>query len=213
MSNNNKKNIRFAPNGQIWVHFGEDSPLPAKVDEDPKTLNFVPLGYANSDGVTITPKIETEAVEVWQSAVPVLYTVKNASFQVKATLMELNAPNTELFYGSKWEPATDKDGKPVEGQYRLNIASNPNLDTISVIVDWNDASARYRAVLSQAMVSDRGAITLTRTKNQAYELTIDALDDGNGFLGYLVTDDQNIMPSTTGGSTRSIAASGPTSKA
>ncbi|MBD0689656.1 hypothetical protein BG452_06570 [Streptomyces sp. CBMA123] len=162
--------------------------------------------------MTITPKIETEAVEVWQSAVPVLYTVKNASFQVKATLMELNAPNTELFYGSKWEPAVDKDDKPIEGQYRLNIASNPNLDTISVIVDWNDASAQYRAVLAQAMVSDRGAITLTRTKNQAYELTIEALDDGNGNLGYLITDDKNIMPSTPGGTTRSVTTSGPTSK-
>ncbi|MBT2383872.1 hypothetical protein [Streptomyces sp. ISL-11] len=142
--------------------------------------------------MTITPEISSDPVKVWQAAVPVLYNVKEASFKVKASFVETNLSTTELFYGAKWEKATEKDGnggwKEVPGTWRLNLSSTPQLEEISLVVDWAQADVQYRAVIERAMVADRGAIQLQRQESGKYELTIEALDS-SGRLGYVLTTD------------------------
>ncbi|WP_344024030.1 hypothetical protein [Streptomyces luteireticuli] len=142
--------------------------------------------------MTITPEISSDPVKVWQSAVPVLFNVKESSFKVKANFLETNLNTTELFFGAKWEKATEKDGnggwKEVPGTYRLNLSSTPQLEEISLVVDWGQGSTRYRAVIERAMVADRGAIQLQRSEAGKFELTIDALDS-SGRLGYVLTND------------------------
>ncbi|MCZ4097313.1 MULTISPECIES: phage tail tube protein [unclassified Streptomyces] len=193
---NDAKQIRFAPHGALYVHFGALAvdALPQGVDDDLKTAGFIALGYCSEDGTEITPKIETDELAVWQSSVPVLRYVKSAAFQVKSTLMQGNDVTTRLFYGSEWVKVTPKKPGDRE-QYRLDISSNPDLAEVSLVVDWSDDAAKYRAVVGRAMVSDRGSISLTRTKNQTFELTLDALDS-DGTLGYLLTDDPSIAPIT-----------------
>ncbi|GAA2916969.1 hypothetical protein GCM10020221_11280 [Streptomyces thioluteus] len=189
---NDAKQIRFAPNGEMWVHFGAlpVSALPKSVDEDLKASGFIPLGYASEEGTEITPKIETEELSVWQSSVPVLRYVKSAAFQVKSTLVQVNDATTRLFYGAEWVKTNTKSAAGRE-QYRLDIASNPDLAEVSLVIDWSDDAAHYRAVIGRAMVGDRGSISLTRTKSQNYELTLDALDAA-GTLGYILTDDSSV---------------------
>ncbi|MBD0739839.1 hypothetical protein BGM09_10420 [Streptomyces sp. CBMA29] len=145
------------------------------------------FGYVTEDGVTITPAIQTNPVTVWQSAVPVLYNVQSASFQVAATLQEVNQLTTELFFGAKWVAVEDDQGQPTDN-YRLDLSSTPDLTEISLVVDWSQNGILYRSVIPRAMISDRGAIQLQRTNNQQYQLTIDALDY-NGSLGYVLTND------------------------
>lgn len=191
---NDATQIRFAPKGKLSVHFGAlpTAALPKTVDEDLASHGFIELGYTSEDGTEITPKIETEELSVWQSSVPVLRYVKSAAFQIKATLMQVNASTTQLFYGAEWVKVTPT--KPgARDQYRLDLASNPDLAEISLVVDWSDDAASYRAVVGRAMVSDRGSISLTRTKNQGLEITVDALDS-DGSLGYFLTDDSSISP-------------------
>ncbi|MEU7189118.1 hypothetical protein [Streptomyces sp. NPDC045369] len=211
------KQIRFAPNGALYVHFGAlpNAALPQSVDEDLESAGFIPLGYTSEDGTEITPKIETEELSVWQASVPVLRYVKSAAFQVKATLMQVNINTSRLFYGAEWKKVTvtGKDGK-TRDQYRLDIKSNPDLAEVSFVVEWSDNTAHYRAVIGRAMVSDRGSISLTRTKNQSYELTLDALDS-DGTLGYLLTDDPSVaqipklnIPGIEAGGDASITGSG-----
>ncbi|MFD8594553.1 hypothetical protein ACFV1L_06090 [Kitasatospora sp. NPDC059646] len=144
------------------------------------------LGYVDEGGVTITPSIETDPVNVWQSAVPVLYNVKSAAFQIKCTLVETSAVTTELFWGASWVPQLDDKGQET-GIYRLDLASTPDLNEFSFVVDWSHKGILSRAVIPRAMVADRGAITLQRTEAQKYELTIDALDH-SGDLGYVLTN-------------------------
>ncbi|WP_327377670.1 hypothetical protein OG393_29210 [Streptomyces sp. NBC_01216] len=193
----NSKKIRFAPSGEIYVAPADKVADILPRDTVPFTADgdFRALGYVDEGGVTITPSIETDPVNVWQSAVPVLYNVKSASFQVKATLMETNQLTTELFFGAKWVPATDKEGKVVPGTYRLDLKSTPELQEIALVVDWSQSidgkPVRYRCVIGRAMISDRGAIQLQRAENGKFELTIDALDR-SGNLGYVLTDDQVI---------------------
>ncbi|MCM1967795.1 hypothetical protein [Streptomyces sp. G1] len=161
------------------------------------------MGYVDEGGVTITPSISADPVKVWQSAVPVLYNVKEASFQVKATLLETNLATTELFFGAEWKPATEKgaDGveKPIPDTWRLDLSSTPELTEISLVVDWSQGAVQYRAVIERAMISDRGAIQLQRSEAGKFELTIEALD-ASGRLGYVLTNDNikdgAVLPGT-----------------
>ncbi|AEW94044.1 MULTISPECIES: phage tail tube protein [Streptomycetaceae] len=142
--------------------------------------------------MTITPQVQTDPVNVWQSAVPVLYNVKAASFSIKATLTEVSKITTELFFGASWV-------KQGAGVWKLNLASVPTLTQISLVVDWGDAAKHFRCVIPRAMISDRGAITLQRTTAQEFELTFEALDF-NGTLGFVLTDDANVDDGTPSGS-------------
>ncbi|MFC4501747.1 MULTISPECIES: hypothetical protein [Streptomyces] len=187
---NNPKKIRFAPNGAIYiapapVQGGTGGTVPPIDLGSTQTAptGYTAVGYVDEAGVTLTPALQTQPVNAWQSAVPVLYNVQSASFSVKATLQETNELTTELFWGSEWvETSTGS------GVFKLDLSSNPDLREISLVVDWNQDAIRYRCVIPRAMISDRGAIQLNRTENGKYELTIEAMDF-DGSLGYVLTND------------------------
>lgn len=201
---NDPQKIRFAPNGGIYMAPAPDgttsgTQLPTSTGDGVSApAGYQGFGYVTEDGVTITPAITTNPVTVWQSAVPVLYNVQSASFQIAATLQEVNQVTTQLFFGATWVAVQGEDGTPT-GDYRLDLSSSPDLTEISLVVDWSQKGILYRAVIPRAMISDRGAITINRTANQAYQLTIDALDYAGG-LGYVLTND-DILDTGSGPST------------
>ncbi|MCX4685470.1 hypothetical protein OG401_14300 [Kitasatospora purpeofusca] len=200
---NDAQKIRFAPNGGVFVAPAPNglpggTQLPVDVgDGKAVPTGYKALGYVDEGGVTITPSIETDPVNAWQSATPVLYNVKSASMQIKATLLETNQLTSELFWGAPWIPVKDTQGQET-GTYRLDLSSTPELQEITLVVDWSQKGVLYRCVIPRAMISDRGAITLQRTEAQKYELTISALD-ANGSLGYVLTNDS--IKGTGGGVT------------
>ncbi|MFF8367852.1 hypothetical protein ACF05W_03310 [Streptomyces lydicus] len=188
---NDAKKIRFAPNGTIYVApaGGSLSPPTELGDGTAAPTGYKALGYVDEGGVTLTPAVETQPVNAWQSATPVLYHVTSASFSVKATLQETNEVTTELFWGAEWVEIMSTDPTPVgTGVFRLDLASTPDLKELSLVVDWNQGAIRSRCVIPRAMISDRGAIQLSRAENGKYELTIEALDSA-GKLGYVLTND------------------------
>lgn len=189
MPSGDAEKIRFAPDGMIYLApTGGGLVLPTEVgDGVTAPTGFKALGYVSDAGVTITPAITTTPLNAWQSAVPVLYNVDSASFQLSATLIEANKLVTESFFGASWIASLGEDDQP-NGEYRLDLSSMPDLAEFAIVVDWKYKTNLWRATIGRAMVTERGAITLQRTQNQAYELTINALDnDGN--LGYIFTNE------------------------
>lgn len=203
---NTPNEIRFAPHGRVSVAtYGSGAVAPAQigtiqVDGLPEVPEgFHELGFCTADGVEITPKIETQELEAWQSATPVMYSVKSASLQVKSTLMQVNSQNTSLYFGAEWKQNVGEGGTAIEGEYVLDLASSPDLSEIVLVIDWSDMSSdkdtqgkANRLVIPHAIVSDRDSIKLTRTDNESFGLTIDALDEA-GSLGKFYTT-QNMGP-------------------
>jgi hypothetical protein len=188
---NDASKIRFAPNGAIYVAPASDTLTPPTELGDGTTVptGYKAVGLVDAGGVTLTPSIETQPVEAWQSATPVLFNVTSASFSVNAILQETNELTTELFWGAEWAEVMSNDPTPVgTGVYRLNLASTPELKELSIVIDWSQGSIRNRVVIPRAMISDRGAIQLNRTENGKFELTLQALDSA-GVLGYVLTND------------------------
>jgi hypothetical protein len=192
---NDAKKIRFAPNGAIYVApAGGSLVVPTELgDGTTPPTGYKALGYVDEGGVTLTPAIETQPVNAWQSATAVLYNVTSASFSVKATLQETNEVTTELFWGAEWVEVMSNDPTPVgTGVFKLDLSSTPDLKELSIVVDWNQGAIRSRCVIPRSMISDRGAIQLSRTENGKYELTIEALDS-DGKLGYVLTNDDIVV--------------------
>lgn len=192
MPSGDPKKIRFAPDGMLYIApTGSGLVLPTDVgDGETPPSGYKALGYVTEDGVTLTPAIEVTPHPAWQSAAPVLYNVDSASFQLQATLMEASKLVTETFFGAEWEEVMeDVGGTPTPtGEYRLNLASLPELKEFSIVVDWRQGTHLWRCVIERAMVSERGSITLQRTQSQNFELTIDAMDS-SGRLGYVLTNE------------------------
>lgn len=195
MAFNNKDSIRFAPHGQMYIAALTSNPTLPKTPDADLGPEWLALGYASADGVELTPAIETQALEAWQSATPVMYTVTSASLQVKSTLLQVDPATTSLYFGAEWEKVTNDQGQPVNGVFRLPIASNPNLAELAMVVKWGDAKVSSALVIPRGMVSSRDALKLTRADAQSLGVTYDALDLG-GMLGYVLTDDPLMAPTT-----------------
>ncbi|MFE8916879.1 hypothetical protein [Streptomyces globisporus] len=192
MPTGNAESIRFAPKGQIYLApAGGSLVLPDEVgDGETAPTGYKALGYVSEEGVTLTPTIQTTPLNAWQSAAPVLYNVDSAAFQISATLIEASKLVTETFFGTTWEEVMeDVGGTPTPtGTYKLNLSSLPELKEFSLVVDWGYKDKLWRTVLSRSMVSERGAISLQRTQNKSFQLTIDAMDL-DGSLGYVLTNE------------------------
>lgn len=195
MPSGNADKIRFAPDGMLYIApTGGSLVLPTDVgDGVTAPAGFKALGYVSENGVTLTPSIQTTPLAAWQSAAPVLYNVDSASFQLQATLMEASKLVTETFFGATWsETMEDVGGTPTPtGEYRLDLSSLPDLNEFALVCDWKYKENLWRAVISRAMVAERGAITLQRTQSQQFELTIDAMD-ASGSLGYILTTEDMV---------------------
>ncbi|WP_436776047.1 hypothetical protein [Yinghuangia sp. YIM S09857] len=195
MAFNNTAAIRFAPRGQMYVASLASNPVfPTNPTAD-LGPEWLALGYASSDGVELTPAIETQALEAWQSATPVMHTVTAASLQVKATLLQTDPATTSLYFGAEWEKVTDAQGQEVPGVFRLPIASNPTLAELAMIVQWGDAKVSNMLVIPRGMVSSRDALKLVRADAQSLGVTYDALDS-SGVLGYVLSNDPQMAPTT-----------------
>ncbi|MFC9591521.1 hypothetical protein ACFTUC_17245 [Streptomyces sp. NPDC056944] len=192
MANNDASKIRFAPNGSVYMAPAVGATLPTAIG-DGKTppTGYKSLGYVSDAGVVITPTVTADPVNVWQSAVPVLFNVSSATFTIQATFLETSINTTELFWGANWVAVTPEGGGTAD-TWRLDLSSTPDLQEISLVVDWSQGTHLNRVVIPRSMIQDRGAITLVRNAAQEYQLTIDALDS-NGNLGYVLTN-QNMTP-------------------
>lgn len=195
MPSGNAENIRFAPDGMLYIApVGGGLVLPTEVGDGlTAPAGYKALGYVSENGVTLTPTITTTPLPAWQSAAPVLYNVDSAAFQLQATLLEASKLVTETFFGASWtQVMEDVAGTPTPtGEYRLDLSSLPDLKEFSLVCDWNYKGHLWRAVIERAMVAERGAITLQRTQSQQFELTIDAMDS-SGRLGYILTTEDMV---------------------
>jgi hypothetical protein len=186
---NTPNTIRFAPKGRILV-----APLNTAAPTDVTTAfaaTWKELGYVSPDGCELTPSVDSQAVEVWQSATPVKYVVNSAACQLKFTLMQFDADGTALYFGSSWVAAEDAEGNPISGVFTLDLASTPELAERMIAVEWGDANSTSRLIIPRGMVSEREGLKLTRTNAQSLGVTFEALDS-NGRLGYILTNASGI---------------------
>lgn len=187
MSNNqNADAIRFAPRATIY--FAPRNTDVSDLLEDvtaPVPSEFTAMGYTAEDGIELTPSVETNPVPVHQSATPVKYVVASASATLAFTMMQFDENTVPVYFGAEFVEGAS-------GTMVLDLSSTPSLAENAVIVEWGDfreddegellSGTKSRLILPRGMLSERDAITLTRTDANQLGVTIQALDL-NGSLG------------------------------
>jgi hypothetical protein len=132
------------------------------------------LGYATEDGVTLTPSMDTEDINAWQSAAPVRRIVTGSGLEVGFTLIQSNEETLALYFGATVTGDT------------IEIPVSPTPLERALAVEWVDAGATYRLVVPRASLSDRGEVTLARGEAVGLEMTFTALPPATGPLAVVI---------------------------
>src|SRR5690606_37680684 len=122
----------------------------------------------------------------WQSLMPVLSPITGMTLQVSFTMAQVNGATLSMFFLG--EEVTDNGTVAT-----LNITTDPGSQERVLVVEWNDnIGDGYRLVLPRAQMTNREALSLTRSDSINLGLTFSALDD-NGIAGYLLSNNANLI--------------------
>lgn len=165
--------VRVASDGRIYVG---DVGATAPTTPTGTTTGFTDLGYASEDGVTLTPSIDTEDINAWQSAVPVRRIVTGSSLEIGFTLIQSNPDTLGLYFNA------------VQVGANFEIPVSPDPLERAIIVDWIDGGENFRLVVPRAQLTDAGEMTLARGEAVGFEMTFTALPPATGPLATVLTE-------------------------
>lgn len=184
--------VRLAPAGAVWI-----APLGAALPTDVTTAmatvdpSYKELGYLTEDGVTITPNVDTNDINAWQSATPVKTTLTGVGLQVKVAALQVTQNATaEYFFGQAWVNSG--------GLGKLTMPSTPSLAERTMVIEWIDDEAvpnKYRLLLGRGFLTDRDAMQLQRTEATVLGMTFQVLDNA-GTLATILTNNSDLVPAT-----------------
>lgn len=175
--------FRLAATGHVYV-----APTGTAQPTDVSTAwaaGWTEVGYVDDSGVKVTPKLNTNDINSWQSATPTKVLIQSTSLTLAFNLQQSNLFNLQLyFFGSTW--AT------VGGIQKQTILSAPSTDERMLGIEWLDAAAGItnRLIIPRGMATDRAAIDINRKTTQVFGITFEALDSA-GTLATLLSNDPN----------------------
>lgn len=185
----NTSEVRIAPEGRILVApVGTTVPADASESFDEA---WADLGYANEDGVEITPELEVEDFMAWQSLPPVKTSPTNLALEVVFNLIQTNVDTTSLyFFGAQWVDQGD-------GSSRLDVTSDINIEERALAIEWTDDNqANNRLIIPRGFVTERESLALVRSELTTFGVTFRALDDSGDFF-HLLSNNPALMPESS----------------
>lgn len=180
--------VTLAPNGHIYVA-PLGSTMPTNVTTA-LTSAWADLGYADEDGVSITPSVETNDINAWQSAVPVKTTLTTVGLELQFKLLQTNQATTGFFlFGDDWTGN-------VSDIASLVLSSDPSLNEVSLVIEWEDDEGNTnRLLIPRGIVTDREAVQLVRNDAVKYGITFRVLDS-SGTLATWLSDNPDLLPAS-----------------
>lgn len=182
--------IQVAPFGKISIApVGTAGPTNIATALD---AAFQDLGYADEDGVTITPSVSITDHFMWQEVAPVLQTVDQVTLEVAFVLGQTNRAVTDLFFfGANWASGPS-------GVATLAIPSSPAMSDLEValVVEFGDRQASVGAInnrlyFPRATVTEREAIKLVRNEPVKYGVTL-SVQASSGTLGSWISTNSDL---------------------
>jgi hypothetical protein len=175
--------VRVASDGHIRVA-AVDTAAPADATSAPGA-GWTDLGYASEDGVTITPSLDTEDINAWQSAVPVRRIVTGSALEIGFTLIQSNTDTLSLYFNA--DVVAGVAGPPQTFD-RFEIPVSPDPLERALLIDWIDGGENFRLVVPRAQLTDAGELTLARGEPVGFEMTFTALAPATGPLATVLTE-------------------------
>lgn len=156
------------------------APLNSTLPTDASTkldTAFVELGFVSDDGVTNNNTATADDIYAW-GGTPVLNVQTEKSDEWKLTLIEALNPNVlKTVYG---------DANVTESGNQITVkAGAAQLANSAYVIDMMlKGGALKRVVIPVGALAEVGEIVYKDDEPIGYEITIKAMDDGNGFTHY-----------------------------
>lgn len=172
-----------AGNGKIMVApVGTTSPLDA---DDAWPAGWVDLGYANEDGVTVTPGLETEDIPAWQTPYPIRTVVTTRRLTVAFVLRQWNKDTVRLALGGGTITALTA---PQTG-HKYSPPAPEFLDERELGIEWVDGTKQYRWIVPKVILREDVEIQLQRGDAANLPLNFGLLAPASGDPWYLLSND------------------------
>jgi hypothetical protein len=178
MSFNNSE-VHLAPNGHVYLaDAGTAVPTAAVGSGSILDSALHEVGYIDDKGASITPKITTTEIRAWQAATPVKVGIKEASVDIKFTMIQLNGLTGKAYW-------LDQSFVVAGSGVGLTLPAAPTLKNWVLVLDWLDEDGYLsRFVSKTGMFTDRDALTLDRSNEQKLGVTFNVLADDLNNIGY-----------------------------
>ncbi len=164
---------------------------PAKVTIDDA---FVSAGYANQDGVTITPNISTSDIVAWGGAL-VRRVLESYTGEIKFTLIQLDENSFKMAFGDDYvtvQKATADHGTQMLASLGAHLP-----EPGAWVFKMKDGNARMLVVVPNGQVTSMDEITLNDTDPVGLALTVACFNDEKGNSIYILTDDGQVAAAST----------------
>lgn len=184
-TNYNPTEVRLAPDGRVRVSpVGTAEPVDATTAFDPL---WAELGWVTEDGVSVTPSIDTNDINMWQSITPVKRPLTGMGLEISVPLGSFNRDTLALYFlNSEWST--------VGATGRLEMPNAPVSQEVALSVEWEDDEGDMnRLIFPRATMTDRDALNLVRADAITLGLTFATLAGPDGYSAVLLTNNPALV--------------------
>lgn len=146
---------------------------------------FIHLGYTSEDGIEMTPGVSINDINAWQALYPIRRTVTGRTLEFGFELLQWSEHSVKLAFGGGSVATTA--GPPA--YYTYTPPAPEALDYRALVIEWEDGSKDYRLHVPKALVTDTGAINLTRSDAAGLPLTFSVVATDGTDPWTLITND------------------------
>lgn len=154
---------------------------------------FMDAGYANEDGITLTPDMSTSTIKEWGGSI-VRNVLEEFNGTISFTLIQTDETAFKMAFGDDYvvaQAATAEHG----GQLKASLGAHLP-EAKSWVFKMKDGAARMLIVVPNGQVSAVDEITLNATDPIGWAITVSCYPDESGNSIYIMTDDGQVSSST-----------------
>lgn len=173
--------ILCAPLGTTLPDLGDITPKQVTLDEA-----FVDAGYANEDGLSLTPEQSTSTVKEWGGAV-VRNLLDEFNGTIAFTLIQTDEAALKMAFGDGYvtaSAATSEHGNQLKARIGARLP-----DAKSWVFKMKDGRARMLIVVPNGQVTSVDEVTFNATDPIGWAVTISCYPGADGDSIIILTDD------------------------
>lgn len=144
------------------------------------------LGYATTDGVTMTDSRTVEEITAWQSFYPVRRIVTGKDMRVAFSLLQWEEDTVKLAYGGG--TVTEESS----GIYKYVPPAPEVLDERAFAVDFHDGDKDYRVIFPKVQVVESVEVQLFRQGAAILPVTLGIIGEAGEDAWYFLTNDTDF---------------------
>lgn len=181
--------IKHAPIGTTLPSL--DSVTPASVILNPA---FTGNEYVSQDGLTLAPSMSTTDIKDWSGAT-VRKVLESFDGTLSWTMISTNASALGIAFGAKH--VTARDANSTHGNQAMVELGAHIPDAESWVFMMKDGAARILILVPNGQVTGVSEVTFAANQAIGWQVTLSTYPDASGECIYILTDDGQVVSSTT----------------